>query len=137
MIPTVAESSAKICFLRPGVVLSMNELNLDQAPQDINKEVFQLQRIRLQAFVAAADPGCKKNSLERRQIFGQPQAAKAHATPFCVHTLILPLAFRSQNRDSSLHTSRFQSSTLQSLCSVAQARRAARLQALTNGTLVG
>ncbi|GFW96718.1 uncharacterized protein TNCV_2847741 [Trichonephila clavipes] len=46
-------------FLRPEVILSMDELNLDQALQDINKE-FQLERVRLQAFVAATDPGCKK-----------------------------------------------------------------------------
>ncbi|GFW96699.1 hypothetical protein TNCV_2847551 [Trichonephila clavipes] len=31
----------------------------DQALQDINKE-FQLERVRLQAFVAASDPDCKK-----------------------------------------------------------------------------
>ncbi|GFX45331.1 hypothetical protein TNCV_2096161 [Trichonephila clavipes] len=31
----------------------------DQAPQDIIKE-FQLERVRLQAFVAAIDPGCEK-----------------------------------------------------------------------------
>ncbi|GFU91907.1 hypothetical protein TNCV_3192911 [Trichonephila clavipes] len=37
----------------------MDELNLDQAPQDINKE-FQLERVRLQTFVDATDPGCKK-----------------------------------------------------------------------------
>ncbi|GFS47342.1 uncharacterized protein TNCV_4862921 [Trichonephila clavipes] len=42
------------------VILSMEELNLDQAPQDINKEEFQLDRVRLQAFVDATDPGCKK-----------------------------------------------------------------------------
>ncbi|GFT33522.1 hypothetical protein TNCV_4381221 [Trichonephila clavipes] len=38
----------------------MDELNLDQAPQDINKEEFQLEPVRLQAFVAATEPGCKK-----------------------------------------------------------------------------
>ncbi|GFV48176.1 uncharacterized protein TNCV_3554551 [Trichonephila clavipes] len=38
----------------------MDELNLDQAPRDINKEEFQLDSVRLQAFVAAIDPGCKK-----------------------------------------------------------------------------
>ncbi|GFU10156.1 SCAN domain-containing protein 3 [Trichonephila clavipes] len=38
----------------------MDELNLDQVPQDINKEEFQLERVCLQAFVAAAHPGCKK-----------------------------------------------------------------------------
>ncbi|GFX48697.1 hypothetical protein TNCV_408041 [Trichonephila clavipes] len=34
-------------------------MNLDQAPQDINKE-FQLENVCLQAFVAETDPGCKK-----------------------------------------------------------------------------
>ncbi|GFS86444.1 uncharacterized protein TNCV_513221 [Trichonephila clavipes] len=38
----------------------MDELNLDQAPQDINKEEFQLERVRLQTFVAAIDPDCKE-----------------------------------------------------------------------------
>ncbi|GFW16812.1 uncharacterized protein TNCV_2759411 [Trichonephila clavipes] len=46
-------------YLRPEVILSMGELNLDQAPQDINKE-FQIERARLQASVAATDPECKK-----------------------------------------------------------------------------
>ncbi|GFV93441.1 uncharacterized protein TNCV_1987561 [Trichonephila clavipes] len=30
----------KYAFLRPEVILSMDELNLDQAPQDINKEEY-------------------------------------------------------------------------------------------------
>ncbi|GFX11370.1 serine proteinase stubble [Trichonephila clavipes] len=46
--------------LRPEVILSMDELNLDQAPQDIDKEEFQLKHIGLQVFGAATDPGCKK-----------------------------------------------------------------------------
>ncbi|GFY32928.1 uncharacterized protein TNCV_2876771 [Trichonephila clavipes] len=46
----------KYAFLRPDVILSMDELNFDQAPQDINKKEFQL----LSAYVAATDPGCKK-----------------------------------------------------------------------------
>ncbi|GFW54197.1 uncharacterized protein TNCV_4372711 [Trichonephila clavipes] len=50
----------KYAFLRPEVILSMDELNLDHAPQDINKEEFQVARVRLQAFVAATEPGCKK-----------------------------------------------------------------------------
>ncbi|GFS61622.1 uncharacterized protein TNCV_4312821 [Trichonephila clavipes] len=50
----------KYAFLRPEVIWSMNELNLDQAPQDINKEEFHRERERLQAFVAATDPGRKK-----------------------------------------------------------------------------
>ncbi|GFW25681.1 uncharacterized protein TNCV_1309421 [Trichonephila clavipes] len=55
------QSLAQKCtFSRPEVILSIYELNLDQAPQDINKEEFQLQRVRLQAFVAVTDPGCKK-----------------------------------------------------------------------------
>ncbi|GFV14638.1 general transcription factor II-I repeat domain-containing protein 2A [Trichonephila clavipes] len=41
------------------MILRMDEFKLDQAPQDINKE-FQLERIRLQAFVAATNPGRKK-----------------------------------------------------------------------------
>ncbi|GFT65015.1 hypothetical protein TNCV_4465861 [Trichonephila clavipes] len=40
----------------PEVKLSMDELNLDQAPQDINKEEFQLESVRLQDFIAATDP---------------------------------------------------------------------------------
>ncbi|GFV61121.1 uncharacterized protein TNCV_2099961 [Trichonephila clavipes] len=32
----------KHAFLRGEVILNMDELNLDQAPQDINKEEFQL-----------------------------------------------------------------------------------------------
>ncbi|GFY14528.1 uncharacterized protein TNCV_1315821 [Trichonephila clavipes] len=50
----------KYVFLRPEVILSMDEFNLDQAPQDINKEKFQLERVRLQAFTAATDPGCEE-----------------------------------------------------------------------------
>ncbi|GFU91149.1 uncharacterized protein TNCV_4924791 [Trichonephila clavipes] len=50
----------KYALLRPEVILSMDESNLDQDPQDINKEEFQLERVRLQAFVAATDPSCKK-----------------------------------------------------------------------------
>ncbi|GFX01116.1 hypothetical protein TNCV_4580821 [Trichonephila clavipes] len=49
----------KYAFLRPKVIFSMDGLNLDQAPQDINKE-FQLESVRLQAFVAATEPDCKK-----------------------------------------------------------------------------
>ncbi|GFY12753.1 uncharacterized protein TNCV_4284111 [Trichonephila clavipes] len=48
--------------LRSEVIVSMDELNWDQAPHDINKEEFQLERVRLQAFVAATDPGCKKRT---------------------------------------------------------------------------
>ncbi|GFY27131.1 uncharacterized protein TNCV_2067521 [Trichonephila clavipes] len=39
----------KYAFLRPELILSMDEINLDQAPQDIYKEEFQLERVRLQA----------------------------------------------------------------------------------------
>ncbi|GFW46311.1 transposable element Tcb2 transposase [Trichonephila clavipes] len=45
----------------PEVMLSIDELNLDQTPQNINKEL-QLERVRLQAFVAATDSGCKKRT---------------------------------------------------------------------------
>ncbi|GFW35706.1 hypothetical protein TNCV_4435551 [Trichonephila clavipes] len=41
----------------------MDELSSDQAPQDINKEEFQLESVRLQAFVAATDPGCYEHTL--------------------------------------------------------------------------
>ncbi|GFU17722.1 uncharacterized protein TNCV_1744771 [Trichonephila clavipes] len=50
----------KYAFLRPEVILSMDELNSDQVSQDNNKEEFQLERVRLQAFVDATNPGCKK-----------------------------------------------------------------------------
>ncbi|GFW36723.1 uncharacterized protein TNCV_1220551 [Trichonephila clavipes] len=56
----LATGLQKYAFLWPEVILSMDELNLNPAPQDINKEEFQLQRVRLQAFVAATDPGCRK-----------------------------------------------------------------------------
>ncbi|GFX11633.1 uncharacterized protein TNCV_5142081 [Trichonephila clavipes] len=52
----------KYAFLRLEGILSMDELNLDQAPQDINTEEFQLERLSLQTFVAAIDPGCKKRT---------------------------------------------------------------------------
>ncbi|GFV24860.1 hypothetical protein TNCV_883281 [Trichonephila clavipes] len=50
----------KYALLRFEVILRMDEPNLDQAPQDINKEESQLKHIRLQAFAVATDPGCKK-----------------------------------------------------------------------------
>ncbi|GFV25369.1 uncharacterized protein TNCV_1146401 [Trichonephila clavipes] len=53
----------KYAFLRPEVILSMDELNLDQAPQDITKEEFQLECVRLQAFAAATDPGSTRRLL--------------------------------------------------------------------------
>ncbi|GFX50537.1 hypothetical protein TNCV_614661 [Trichonephila clavipes] len=53
------------------------------------------------------------------------------------HILSLPSALSSRNRNSSLYVTRFQSSTLQSMCSLVQAKRAVRWQALSNGTLVG
>ncbi|GFW25275.1 hypothetical protein TNCV_5088411 [Trichonephila clavipes] len=46
-------------------------------------------------------------------------------------------ALSSRNRESSLHATRFQSTTLQSLGSLALARRAAQWRALRNGTLLG
>ncbi|GFX81332.1 hypothetical protein TNCV_2513211 [Trichonephila clavipes] len=48
----------------------MDELNLEQALQDINKEEFQLVRERLQAFVAATDAGCKKEFISYTRAFG-------------------------------------------------------------------
>ncbi|GFX82521.1 hypothetical protein TNCV_2166691 [Trichonephila clavipes] len=53
------------------------------------------------------------------------------------HELSFLSALSSQNRDSPLCATRFQSSTLQSLCSVAQSRRAARWRALSNDIPVG
>ncbi|GFY24461.1 uncharacterized protein TNCV_1015091 [Trichonephila clavipes] len=42
------------------MILSMDEPNFDQSPQDIDNEEFQLESVRLSAFVTATDPGCKK-----------------------------------------------------------------------------
>jgi hypothetical protein len=53
----------RYAFLRPAVILEVDELNLDQAAQDIDREGFKLRRVRLRAFVAATDPDCKKRSL--------------------------------------------------------------------------
>lgn len=50
----------KYAFLRPAIILSVDKLNLDQAPQDINKEEFQFERARLLAFLAATCLDCKK-----------------------------------------------------------------------------
>ncbi|GFU12076.1 hypothetical protein TNCV_1669491 [Trichonephila clavipes] len=55
---------------RPELILSMDKLNLDQAPQDINKEEFQLERVRLQAFAAATDPGCKTELIRSGSLSG-------------------------------------------------------------------
>ncbi|GFV89451.1 HTH_Tnp_Tc3_2 domain-containing protein [Trichonephila clavipes] len=58
----------------------MDELNLDQAPQDINKEEFQLDRVRLQAFAAATGTGCKRTHevddgrFQRHDGSGRPRA---------------------------------------------------------------
>ncbi|GFW12163.1 uncharacterized protein TNCV_4936071 [Trichonephila clavipes] len=60
----------KYAILRPEVILSMEELNLDKAPQDINKEEFELERVRLQAFVAATDPGYKKELIRSGSLDG-------------------------------------------------------------------
>ncbi|GFT17293.1 uncharacterized protein TNCV_4806131 [Trichonephila clavipes] len=56
-LPNLAQ---KYAFLSPEVILSMDDFNLDSAPQDINIEEFHLERVRLQTIVAAKDPGCKK-----------------------------------------------------------------------------
>ncbi|GFW08603.1 hypothetical protein TNCV_2776241 [Trichonephila clavipes] len=60
---TVCLKGCEDAMFRPEVVLSMDELNLDQAPQDINKEEFQLERVRLQYFVSA---GFKKGFIWSR-----------------------------------------------------------------------
>ena len=48
----------------PAVMLGSEELNLDQAPRDINTEEFQHERARLRAFIAATDPDCKKELIK-------------------------------------------------------------------------
>ncbi|GFX74065.1 uncharacterized protein TNCV_490291 [Trichonephila clavipes] len=48
--------------LRPEVILSMADFNLDKAFQDINKKEFLLERVCLPAFVAPTDSGCKKRT---------------------------------------------------------------------------
>ncbi|GFV97916.1 hypothetical protein TNCV_5069561 [Trichonephila clavipes] len=65
----------------------MDELNSDQAPQDINKEEFQLERVRLQAFVAATEPGCKKelirnhlDNFTRGRMIGKPEEVHSLAS---------------------------------------------------------
>ncbi|PRD30777.1 UNVERIFIED_CONTAM: hypothetical protein NCL1_25376 [Trichonephila clavipes] len=67
----------KYACLRPEVILSMDELNLDQAPQDINKDEFQLELVRLQAFVAATDPDCQWHKFSqsnlRKKIFNDQE----------------------------------------------------------------
>ncbi|GFX08844.1 uncharacterized protein TNCV_1548811 [Trichonephila clavipes] len=60
----------RYAFLRHEVILSIDKLNLDQAPQDINKEEVQLEHICLQAFVAVTDPGYKKKELIRFSSLG-------------------------------------------------------------------
>ncbi|GFS80094.1 uncharacterized protein TNCV_2988681 [Trichonephila clavipes] len=64
----------KYVFLRLKEILSMDELNLDQAPQDVNKE-FKLELVYLQAFVSATDPDCKKE-LIRSGSLGWPREAE-------------------------------------------------------------
>ncbi|GFX13779.1 hypothetical protein TNCV_1718871 [Trichonephila clavipes] len=50
---------------------------LDEAPQNINKEEFQLERVRLQAFVAATDPGCKKELIREAANFRSAPGGKS------------------------------------------------------------
>ncbi|GFU91191.1 hypothetical protein TNCV_4925211 [Trichonephila clavipes] len=47
----------------------------------------------------------------------------------------IPSVLSSRNRDSSLHATRLHSSTLQSLCVLAQTRRTVRWRSLIHGTL--
>ncbi|GFW44458.1 hypothetical protein TNCV_1748871 [Trichonephila clavipes] len=58
----------------------MDELNLDQVPQDINKE-FQFESVHLQAFVAAADPSYKNNSLASQRLYSLPPPTNERAPP--------------------------------------------------------
>ncbi|GFU83329.1 uncharacterized protein TNCV_3739401 [Trichonephila clavipes] len=46
----------KYAFLRPEVILIMDEINLDQVPQDINKEEFQLERVKSTSFRSCNRP---------------------------------------------------------------------------------
>ncbi|GFS59102.1 uncharacterized protein TNCV_69871 [Trichonephila clavipes] len=61
----------------------MNELNLDQAPQDISKEEFQLDRVRLQAFVAATDP---LGNGFRWNVFSFPTSEGEFFSKGCLHS---------------------------------------------------
>ncbi|GFW80510.1 hypothetical protein TNCV_2416121 [Trichonephila clavipes] len=68
-------------------ILSMDVLNLDQAPQDINKEEFQVERVRLQAFVAASELGCKKELIRSGSLDNLRQCSTCysftHSSRFC------------------------------------------------------
>ncbi|GFW15298.1 hypothetical protein TNCV_3740021 [Trichonephila clavipes] len=55
----------------------MEELNFDQDPRDINKEKSQLERVRLQAFVAATDPGSLKELIRSAPGGKSPRYATA------------------------------------------------------------
>ncbi|GFS96096.1 hypothetical protein NPIL_489691 [Nephila pilipes] len=61
-VTAVSEFAEKYAFLKPSIILSIDdeECNLNQAPQDVDKE-FKLEGLRLQAFVAATD--LRKNLL--------------------------------------------------------------------------
>lgn len=54
----------KYAFIRPAIILGVDDdkCNLDHAPQDIDKEEFKLECVRLRAFVATTD--CKKKLLD-------------------------------------------------------------------------
>ncbi|GFX51839.1 hypothetical protein TNCV_5015411 [Trichonephila clavipes] len=58
----VSNRRLPIRSVRSEVILSMVELNLDQAPQVINKEEFQFEHVRLQALVAASEPRMLKRT---------------------------------------------------------------------------
>ncbi|GFW17126.1 retrotransposable element Tf2 protein type 3 [Trichonephila clavipes] len=66
----------KYAFLKPEVILSMDELNLDQAPEENNKEEFQLERVRLQAFVAAIDSANRPQCNGKNERVNQTLVAK-------------------------------------------------------------
>lgn len=54
----------KYAFLRPAIILGVDdeECNLDQAPQDIDREGSKLECVRLRAFVATTN--CKKELID-------------------------------------------------------------------------
>ncbi|GFV01566.1 uncharacterized protein TNCV_2961591 [Trichonephila clavipes] len=53
----------RYAFLRPKVILSVDELNLDQAPKDINKEEFKLERYVYKLSLLQQTHAVKKNLL--------------------------------------------------------------------------
>ncbi|GFW36718.1 uncharacterized protein TNCV_1220501 [Trichonephila clavipes] len=84
-------------FLRPEVILIMDEVNLHPALQGINKE-SRLERVHLQAFVAATDPGFKKELIRDAANF---RSAPGGESPlYATAWTIVPLGFIQSLFDS-------------------------------------